>query len=355
MENKISSLEPKKILIVDLGGIGDIVLSIPALKALRRRFNQAVICMLVVRRVCDLVESFSYIDEVYTLYKDKRHILFDLTTLHLLRKKNFDLAINMRTIVSKAGAKKIKFILDIINPRLRVGRDTDSLGYFFDIKIPETYLAKKHEMDYHIDTALALGVEVKDRSITLDIPQEASLRLKDVLAGYSITDNDTVVGIHPGGMPSRRWPIERFAEAMQQLHRNLNCKFVVTGSKSEISLVNRLIEISRISVLNMAGKSNLKELIALIKYCDVFISNDTGPMHIAAALKIPLVAILGAGDFVRYNPRSISDKTVVLYKKRECSPCERFRCKTLDCLKSITPAEVVGAVSSLLKKTVQPS
>lgn len=345
---------PKKILIINLGGIGDILLSTPALKALRRHYVDSRISMLVVPRSYELVKDLTFVDEVFimpsrfSLKSFCLEIFSDLKLLVILRKKHFDLAINMRTLVSKKSAIKIKFLLDIINPKIKAGRNTDGYGRFLDIGIPETSLGQKYESEYDIDTVRALGAEVIDKTIDFEISQESIKKVEALLNEAGIRENDTLIGIHPGGTPSHRWPIENYAKVINEIYEKTSAKFVITGGKEDFGLAKKLILGKNARVLDLTGQLAIQELGALIKKCRLFISNDTGPMHIAAILKTPLVAIFGAGYLTRFDPRSISDKAVVLYKETDCAPCDRLDCDSIKCLKAITPGEVRQAAQALL-------
>ena len=340
----------RRILIINLGGMGDLLLSIPALKALRNHHPLAEISILIVSRVYESIKDLPYIDNVFFFHKKYFPVGFlkNVRSLLILRKKRFDLAINMRTIHSKSSAGKIKLLLDIINPKIKAGRDTEGRGYFFDLKIPENNRARKYEMEYDIDTVEALGVDVTDRNVNFEIDDKDVEKVSKILKSEGISKTDIIISIHPGGMPSRRWPIDDFSKVINEIYRKISCKFVVTGEKREFGLANKLLKLTNAKMTNLAGRLDIKELGALIKTCNLYISNDTGPMHIAAILKTPLVAIFGPECLARYDPRNISDKAVVLYKKVDCSPCNRVKCKSMRCLRAISPEEVVEKIWELL-------
>ena len=353
MESRLTT-GSKKILIINLGGIGDFLLSTPALRALRILYPKDEISILISLKVYELAEDSPYIDNAYSFdigYGGIIHfgkILNNTKVLLTLRKEHFNLAINMRTLVSETSAKKIKLLLDIIKPQKRVGRDTEGRGYFFDIKIPETGWAEKYEMEYDIDTVKALGGRVNDRTIDLNIEKKSIEKVARILEKNNISKDTILIGIHPGGMPSRRWPIENYSYMINEVYRNISCRFVISGGRDEIDLVNKLSRSTNIEIINLVDELNIQELAALIKRCSLFVTNDTGPMHIAAVLKTPLVAIFGPGDIIRFNPRNISDKAIVLYKKVECAPCNRVSCNDLKCLEIISSREVVEAVLKMV-------
>jgi ADP-heptose:LPS heptosyltransferase len=254
----------------------------------------------------------------------------------------------MRTLVSGLGAFKIRMLLAIIGPRITAGRNTDGRGAFFDIAIPETVKGEKHEMEYDVELVERLGGKVEDKRIDYLIDDEGAKKARKILEEAGIADNDIVVGVHPGGKPSHRWPIGNFAEAMRQIAGKVNCSFIITGDSEEAPLADALAQTCGVKAMNTAGAVTIKEFGALVKRCRAFISNDTAAMHIAALSGVPLVAIFGPGYLLRFDPRKISDRAKVLYKKADCAPCDKETCASLGCLKSISPHEVAKAALALL-------
>lgn len=344
------------VLVINLGGIGDVLLSIPALKALRELYSGAEISMLVTPSVSEVLKKSPYVDSIYTFFLQYGgavpigKIFHNGLTLLSLRRKHVDLAINMRTISSPKSARKIRFLLRMINPGKTVGRDTEGRGSFFDIRIPETYLGQRHEMQYDIETVKALGAEVHDKKIELEIPDDSVKKVDALLSEHRTLKKGILIGIHPGGMNSRRWPAENFLKVMDEISKRTDCIFVVTGGCHEAGLAQRLKDNAEAEIVNLAGRLAITELFELIKRCDLYISNDTGPLHIAAILHTPLVAILGPGDIERYNPTHISERTAVIYKKSHCAPCAKVECSTMKCLSWITPDMVIDAGLGLLRQ-----
>jgi len=347
---KIQPQDIRKILVVNLGGIGDVLLSTPAVMALKSHFRQASLYLLVVGRVTPLVKTLAYVDKVF-IFEPGNPLLYGLGNLKnilSLRKEKIDLAINMRTLVSDSSAVKLKFLLNVINPKIKAGRNTTGRGGFFDIAIPEEEIGEKFEMDYDIEMAEALGAKVTGRAIDFEIDPPSIQKVDTILANSVISDGEILIGIHPGGKPAHRWPEQNFSEVMIRLNRQINCSFVMTGSKDEYALAERIMRKSSVRALNLAGKLNIAELGGVLKRCNLYISNDTAAMHIAAIVHTPLVALFGPGYVSRYNPKKIFEQAIVLYQKADCSPCNKFACKALKCLKAISPQQVLEASLGLL-------
>jgi len=356
MDNQ-KELKYSKILIINLGGVGDFILSIPALKALKNAHKDSCLAVLTTEVVAEAAKDLNIFNEVYCFALEfggiipQTKIIDDIKIIWKLHNEHFDMAINMRTLVSKKSANKIKLLLKAINPRVSVGRDTEGRGGFFDVKVPEPHIGEKHESEYDIDTVKALGIEVSEKKIELNIGSETKQKIDEFLKQNQISEDDTIIGIHPGGMPSRRWPIHNFIKLIETVSSEAGCVFVLTGGRNEKELIAKIVDQTDARVVSAAGALSFKELIALTNRCSVFISNDTGPMHIAAALKIPLIAIFGPGDITRFNPKHISENSVVFYNRVECAPCEKPVCDDLKCLKSIMPEKVADSVFELLSKS----
>jgi len=335
----------KKILVVDLGGIGDLLLAQPALRALRQKYPQAMIDMLVVSRCAGLVRSYGLCDHVYIC---ERHLLNFLPVLSNLRRSRYDLVVNMRTMVSWLGVIKMFVLFSCINGRILAGKDTNGRGFFFAIKVAEIEPGSKYEMEYDIDMVAAVGAQVTDRTIRLDIGQEFCETVGRILQERGINPGNVLIGIHPGGMPSRRWPLEHYRMLMDGIHAARPGVFVIIGGAEEKALANELCRGREYPVVDLMGRLSIQETAALIQRCMLFISNDTGTMHIAAVMGTPQVAIFGPGQLTRFDPRNISQKAAVVYKKADCAPCDRYSCDSMKCFKDVTVAEVVETALGFL-------
>ncbi len=352
---KIKKMNYKKILIINLAGIGDLLLSIPALKALRGCFPDANISLLTTRKVYELAKNFEFIDKVVCLNLNYggilglSNLLGQIFSLIKLRMENFDIAINMRTLVSDKGAHKMQALIKFIKPKKAAGRDTERRGNFFDIKIAEAQIGQKYEMEYDIDLIEALGAKVLDKNIDFNVSKDSIIDIEEKISELNINKESIVVGIHPGGMPTRRWPIQRFCKFIELINKEINCYFVITGGPGELDLAQKLVATLPDKVISFVDQLSINQTAALIKRCNLFISNDTGPMHIAAVLKTPLIALFGPGDIKRFDPRVIFEKAIVFYNKQECAPCEHVFCEDMICMKSIKTEDVAKTSVAFLK------
>ncbi len=347
-----------KILIVNLGGIGDLFLSSAALRCLRLHFKDSRIVFCGVPRTAAFARGLGCFDDVrpFTGYEEgaRRFVWGRLRSFWRLvlglRRERFDAAVNMRTLHSRAGAWKMAFFFWAVAARVRAGRDTDGHGFFLTLKVPETTQGEKHEMVYDLDTVRALGVPVTDVSLRVDISEAARRALAGFLSRNGVAAADRVIGVNPGGALSHRWPRTHFGTALKQILDRKPGVVVVTGGRGEEDLGEALAgALKGYRVINAAGRMSWEELGALLERCALFITNDTGPMHVAAALKTPLVALFGPGYLTRFDPRYLSEEAIVLHEHARCAPCDKLSCRDLRCLKRISPQAVVSAALELLE------
>jgi ADP-heptose:LPS heptosyltransferase len=347
----MDSKKINKILVINLGGIGDFLLSTPALKVLSDHLGGQSFDFLVSPRVKELAEAFPYSGKIFCFDPVKPWHYFWLPCY--LRFKKYDLAINMRTLVSSKSAAKMKMILEIISPKKSAGRDTEGRGDFFDIKISEPAVGSKPEGQYDLELVAELGAkEALSKSLRpelkLDISHDNDV--DRLLLAKGLKSGDILVGINPSsGTFSKRWPLENFIKAVDSLSSKGDFKFVVTGSSEDRTLSLKMAEKCGLKIYDFCGQLSILETAALIRRCRLYITNDSGFMHIAAVLGVPMVAIFGPGYLKRFDPRNIFDKAVVLTDNSDCSPCDKEECDSLKCLRKITPEIVIEACLNLLK------
>ena len=347
----------KKILVVNLGGIGDVLLSQPALRALKNLYPQTHMTFLGVPRVCDLIRDFKIFDEVvgFLAYEERARtfgisrFIDIMRLLRRLRQERYDLAINMRTIASWPSAIKMALLFFCIGARHTLGRDTNGRGFFFEEKVFEPIFGDRHEIDYGLQAVALLGADISDESIVLNVSPLSRLEVDSLLEKEGIGKNEDIIGIHIGGIATRRWPLEYFAQLIKNIRRETGWPVVVAAGPGEEYLGNRLKELTGGGFVSMAGRLDVSCLAAFIQRCALSVSGDTGPMHIAAVLHRPQVAIFGGGPLAHYDPRRISKKAVVFSSYSKCGPCWKLSCSSLACLKDTRPSDVTQAALGLIR------
>ncbi len=351
--------EVRKILIVQLAGIGDLVMATPTLKALRTRFKDAYIGLLVVSRSAQLMEGCSYIDDLFvldirdtslrSLFK-KGAFLKVYTTIKELRQKKFDMLINLEHINSWTGSFKMAILFCLIGSKYKVGRDTDKKGFFLNFKIRENSQELKHAVEANLDVARALGASIENIELEGPVFDEDRKFISDFFDQHSVSDKDTLVGLNPGAFrPYGRWFKERWAQLADWLIEECGYKVIITGGEGEREKINEIVNLTEKKSFIITANFTLKQLAALFERLNLFITNDTGPMHIATAMQAPLIALFGPGDIHKFSPYCSSDKCLIIRKEVDCKrPCYKFKCKNRECMELITLDDVMQTVRRIL-------
>lgn len=358
MLNEMTGIENiQKILIVKLSSIGDVVHSLPTLKALRDTFPKAYIAWVVEEKSKDVVIGNPYLDGVIIFEKERwKKELFKtksvresvdeiITFARSLRDKKFDIALDLQ------GLLRSGLIAYFSGAKWRVGyKDSREFSHFFyNIKVPR----KKemvHAVDSYLQLARYLGAEAGSVSFPLWVAPEDKQFAEDFLRENGWNGSDILVALNPGAsIPHKRWDKDNFAQLGNMLAKKLGVKVVLFGAKSDEMLVKEIVQkISGAHPIDASGKTTIKQLAALIEKCALFIGNDTGPMHIAVAIGTPVLALFGPDNPYRTGPYGMKNK--ILYHELPCSPCIRNpTCGgEFTCLKLITVQDVMKEAEDML-------
>ncbi len=338
MKSKKSSELNKfsNILVCRTDKIGDVILTLPVVNALRDFYPNSKITFLVSEYASEIVQGHRAIDEVM-IYKPDESV-FQLAKR--LKQKKFDLAVVVFPVF------KIALALWLTRVPVRVGTGYRFFSFLFNRKVFEhRKYAQKHEVEYNLNLIKHLGVEVSEVKFDIFIPQSAFDKVKKVLAEHGLNENNYII-VHPGSKGSARdLKPSKFREIVKKLASE-GFKVVVTGSKDEKGLVKYVCDGIENS-FDFSGLFNLKELSALIKCASIFISNSTGPIHIASAVGTPVVGFYPPIKVM--NPRRwgpyTNDKVVFVPDVQfECKKCIGEKCKFYDCMDLINIDEVVKSV-----------
>ncbi len=341
-----------KILIRATNWVGDAVMSLPAIRAVRARFPAAEIVVLARPWVADLYARETGIQRVipYLATPGFRDFGGKLGTARALRSEKFDCAILLQNAFEAAAVVWLAGI-----PR-RIGYDRDGRrGLLTDaVPVPKPGEIPRHERFYYLEMLRRAG-------LIEEIPQTGAIRLEGAEAAaaggaHRLAQRKIrlpVVGVSPGAAygTAKRWPPERFAEAAVEIVRSQGGSIVLFGSDAERDLcqtVTQMVRQSGISVYNLAGATTLAEFIELAAACRVYLTNDSGAMHIASALGVPTVAVFGATDDTTTGPTGPLAR--VVRKPVECSPCLLRECP-IDhrCMTRVTAHRVAHVALNLLR------
>ncbi|MFA5146139.1 MAG: lipopolysaccharide heptosyltransferase II [Candidatus Omnitrophota bacterium] len=338
-----------KILIIRLDRIGDVVLSTPAMRAIREAYPASHIACMVRPHAADIVMGSPYIDEVLIYDKDGAHkgLRGTLSFAGALRRSRFDAAV----ILHPTGRTHIIAFLAGIPER--IGYDK-KWGFLLTKRLPHLkQLGMKHESEYTLDIVRHMGIEPKDLSLYMPLSPESEKKIDSIFAGNGIRREDTVIVLNPGAScPSKRWPCKNFAQLGEVLCDRFRAKIVVAGGKGDVETGKGVAGSMKAGVLDLSGKTTVADLASIFRRSKLLISNDSGPVHIACAVGTPVVAIFGRNDRglspVRWGPSGKGD--IVLHKDVGCGVCLAHNCKIgFKCLEAVTVEEVVAAAGKILK------
>lgn len=309
---------PRHILAVLVAGIGDTVLGVPALRALRAGFPGGRITLLGRYPPLELLEGCPYVDEVlpFDLARFKafpRPLAGDgwrdlVSCLGTLRARRFDIAANLYAIGTRAGGLRMAALLAWVGAPVTVGRRS-AFG------IPRYQIPAEgapHELEGQLNVVRALGAPAAGTALELWIGPKPRAACAEFLGAHHVFPGTRIACLHPGSTkPEARWPVAGFAAVAERLAAG-GARPVVTGGREERPLAEALVAACRAPVINAAGALGLGALAALFERADVFVGNDSGPMHMAAAAGCPLVALFGPTDARAFGPRGGPGRTRVL-------------------------------------------
>ncbi|MEK7679551.1 MAG: glycosyltransferase family 9 protein [Deltaproteobacteria bacterium] len=340
----------KNILVVSSTAIGDTLLSTPAIKAVRKRFPNARIIALFNKDNMALFENNPRINGVIPYYGGYKRFF---STIKELKKYSFDLALVFHGNEPQATAmcylSGAGFIFKLPN--------TSSFNFLLSNRSPLIgWDALGHGIDARLETAALAGCGTNDKRMELFIEKSWEQGREQFLKHNGISPANTLIGLQPGASTlSRQWFPERFAALGKRLLAIPLTKLIITGSGSEKRLCSEIAEGIGKDAIVSAGRLSLGETAALIKRLKVFVTGDTGPMHMAVALSTPVVALYAVADPARTGPLYDTEIHTVIKKERTCDPCVGKKCEYQKCMEAFTVDEVFEAVSSAINELPRPA
>jgi len=352
----------KKILVIKLKNIGDVVLTTPALRRLRKRFPDAHIAILVKKGTEELLAGLPYLDEIIVLAPSSGFFLY------ALRKKGFDLSIDL-----SGGGDRGAFLSFFSGARYRVGYDPQGKGMwgkrFLYTHLIEPSNIREHVIDYNlkaIDYVIGSILKTKpcasidERMPELFVSDEDTNSIKRILSMNGGNDYSQracfakgIVTIHPTSRwLFKCWRDDGMAEVADYITTRYNYKAVFTcgADTKEKDRVKRILSLMKTSPQDLSGQLSIRQLAALIKMSNLFIGVDSAPMHIAFSVGTPIIALFGPTGWWAWGPFGKHD--IVLHKELPCQPCGKDGCngsKHSRCLDEISTDEVIQAVDKQLQ------
>jgi lipopolysaccharide heptosyltransferase II len=336
------TLNTKNILIIKISAVGDVILSVPSIRAMREKFPKAKIYCLVGKESKQILQHCPYLDGIIIYDNKGKDTGFKgiLNISRELRKYNFDIVLDLQ---NNRSSHIISFLSMSAN---RYGYDNGKFSFLLNHKVQQLSLAVS-AVEHQFRTLEMLGINQRDKKLELWPSKEDEYYISNLLGSQWVSQRGRIVGINLCASQrwvSKRWPLENFAQLCDRLSKE-NIRVVITGSKEELDFATELQKMTSARLLIFSGKTTLLQLAALIKKCSVFVTADSAPLHIAAAVGTPLVALFGPTSAVRHMPPI--KNSIVIKKDLDCSPCYKPRCRSMRCMFEITVDEVFEAIRKL--------
>ncbi|MDI6801302.1 MAG: lipopolysaccharide heptosyltransferase I [Thermodesulfovibrionales bacterium] len=326
----------KKILVIKPSSLGDVIHSLPFLSALRDAFPAAEIHWIIAKGLEGLFEDHPMVNKLWIINKDRWKKLKDIkdTSSEIkelargLRRESYDMVVDLQ------GLLRSGLLAYATHAPVRIGfqeaREGSALFYTHKIRGGREI----HAVDRCLKIASAIGCDVKEVNFPMPLFKESDKikKLMEEIGNYAV--------IVPGARwLTKRWHPERFGE----LASMLNMKTVIVGSAADREISKVIENMSEGNAISMAGKTDIRELISIIRNARYVISNDSGPMHIAAAVGVRVIALFGPTNPVRTGP--YGDKNIIVNAGVKCSPCYKKRCSDKRCMDNITVDMVYNTIN----------
>jgi heptosyltransferase-2 len=349
---RIEKSSIKRILVRATNWVGDAVMTIPALEAIKENFPDSSITVMARPWVIPLFEHHPAVDDIISFPRGKGilgSLAIKAKMVKLIRKYRFDMAILFQNAFEAA------FLSCLGGVRLRIGYITDGRRFFLSHGIIRNKkILAIHQTEYYLFILKAMGWSTKNRYPVLYISPEDIKQARRSLSLCGIKQDDFLVGLGPGAIygETKRWPSDRFAKIGDLAYKKWGAKVVVMGSEKEIDICSSVTNSMVMESVNFGGRTSLGEAMAIIAECDFFLTNDSGLMHIAAALGVPTVAIFGSTNPATTGPSG--PFTMTVKHDIACAPCLQPECKKdFMCMLSIEVQEVWEHMEHLKKSVVK--
>jgi heptosyltransferase II len=341
----------KRVVVRGTNWVGDSLMTIPALRALRRVLPDAHITLVIRPGTRGIFSDADFIDEI--LVYDRKNAFSVVPQVREWKRRHFDLAVLFQNAFEAA---LIPFLAGV---PLRLGYATESRQALLTrpLQLPD-WRASRHEVFYYLYLITALEQMLFGRSTVCEAEPDASIQISEtrkaqaaeMLRAHGVSEEDAVVAICPGSINSRakRWPAESYANLADRLIENKR-RVLLIGSKDETDVSEDVTRRMRQQPIVLTGKTTLDQITAVLDRADLIVTNDTGPAHIGAALGRPTIVIFGPTNPLTTRP--FAPEAVVLRNPPECAPCMLRDCP-IDhrCMTAITVDEVFEQSHTLLKR-----
>jgi len=337
-------IKPKKIVIIQLRRIGDVLICTPAVRALRKTFPECHVAFLTEKESASLLSQNPYLDELIVWDKKKySNPFYSVGEILQIRGKSFD------TVIDFFGNPRSAWASFLSGARYRIGYDLKGRGILYNVKV-KTDSNPKYAAQSRLDVLRILGIKTTNVNLDFFLGENAESFAQRFLEEKNVKPKDFVISISPTARRHfNRWLLDRYAELCDWLIDQFNAKIILVWGPGEKSVAEKLASLMKKEPIISAPTPTLRELGAILKRCDLHIGNDNGTKHIAVAVGLPTLTIYGPHSEISWTfPDPARHKWVK--KSVDCPDCEKIKhkCKKLTCLEEIQVADVKEKFLELL-------
>jgi len=356
---------PRRIAVMKLGGIGDVVTATPVLRALRRAYPEAHIALLAEQPGLQVVEGSPYVDEYLEftrLYRTQRPLRFlrrsvlgELGALAWsLLSRRWDLYVELHCLLFRTSVCKPLVGALLTRAPVRAGLDSEGRGFFLSVRVPDFRLRPVHHVERMRELIRGLGLPDPGPRTEVWLEAEHREEAEALLRQTGVDGKTPLVGVHVGANPDfpvvRSWPAERFARVCNHLAERYGATVLLTGTASERQMVAEVVGLAQCpeALVDLSGRTSVKVLAALMEHLSLYISNDTGSMHVAVAMGVATIGIFGPGDWQSYGTYPPESGFRMVRTPVNCWPCTDRACVSRACMLGVTVEQVIGEVDAVL-------
>jgi heptosyltransferase-2 len=337
-------MKSKKIVIRAPNWIGDSILALPALNNLKRNFPESELWIAANEWVKDFFRMMDLFEGVIPLLEQN-----SLNNLHLTARRLREFSFDLGILLTNSFGSALLFYLAKIPQRWGYKKDGRSLLLTKRVSA-QNQGSHRHQAQYYLDLLSGLGLKNYSTEMKILLNNEELAKTKEWLKSQNIDTQKPLVVLNPGASygPAKMWPASKYSELASLLQEKNDAQILVVGTEAEISLAERVAAEMSEKPFILSGKTDLSRLAAVISCSNLFISNDSGPMHLANALNIPVIALFGPTEPLRTGP--YQEPYILFHKGAPCWPCS-YRVCPFDhrCMMSITAPEVSEACQKFLQ------
>ena len=346
--------EIRSILLIQLGDIGDVVLTTPTMRALRNNFPTSNLVVVARERSKELLEDSPWVSQVVPIKKKERklgqEIAYQTSFFSQLRKNSFDVAIELRT--GTRGA----IISYLSGARYRVGRYADD-GRLWRNRVFTHLVRPKNELsqysaEHSLNILAPFNLKIDNRTPELFVSAEKLKRADVILKREGEHINDPIIAIQPFALwKYKEWGMNKYVKLIDFIGTEYGFPILITGSAEERKRAEEIINKCRVNVHNLAGRTSVGEYAGLLQACSLLIGGDSGGIHIAAAVGTPTLSIFGPSSALNWAPKGPQHH--VIHKDWSCVPCRQMECEHGEvsrCLEELSVEDVMAVIKNRVLK-----